>query len=157
MGSSFSLTNLSNNHYHHIIDNIYIGDCYSIYEKFFTKKTKIVVINATRDVPFNKNLKAINHRIPVEDNLQYNEINNMYKMLPNVVKIIKKYKDKNYTILVHCVAGKQRSCAIVAAYLMKYNNLSYKESINFIKNKRPFAFFGNVNFKLALKTFYKHL
>ena len=57
-------------------------------------------------------------------------------------------------VLVHCFAGMQRSCALVACYLIKYNNMTPVEAIDYIKSKRPIAFFGNVNFmELILSKF----
>lgn len=154
MGNSFSIFNLSGNHYHEIIHNLYIGDSDSIYQKFFVKQKKIIVINATPSIKFNKKIKStLNYRIPILDDLT--EKSNLYLFfeLPNIVKIINHYLNLNYIVLIHCRAGRQRSCAIVAAYLMKYKNLSIDESIYKIKKKRPFAFFGNVNFKLALNNY----
>jgi protein-tyrosine phosphatase len=53
---------------------------------------------------------------------------------------------ENKPVLVHCFAGMQRSCALVACYLIKYNNMTPDEAIDYIKLKRPIAFFGKVNF-----------
>ena len=53
---------------------------------------------------------------------------------------------ENKPVLVHCFAGMQRSCALVACYLIKYNNMMPDEAIDYIKLKRPIAFFGKVNF-----------
>ena len=58
---------------------------------------------------------------------------------------------QNKPVLVHCFAGMQRSCALVACYLIKYNNMAPHEAIEYIKSKRPIAFFGNVNFMNTLK------
>lgn len=156
MGSTFSATNLNGNHFHQIIPNLYIGDKYSIYEKFFANK-KILVINATNDLTFNRQLNSINVRVPVNDDLSQFSNNVLAKNLPKVIEIIKTHLDDEFTVLVHCVAGRQRSCAIVAAYLMKYGNknkrTSIKEAIEFIKRRRPYAFFLNVNFEKSLKIF----
>ena len=62
----------------------------------------------------------------------------------------------NMPVLVHCFAGMQRSCALVACYLIKYNNMTPDEAIDYIKCKRPIAFFGNVNFMETIK-FYQNL
>ena len=56
-------------------------------------------------------------------------------------------------VLVHCFAGMQRSCALVACYLIKYNNMTPDEAIDYIKLKRPIAFFGKVNFMETLLSF----
>jgi protein-tyrosine phosphatase len=57
-------------------------------------------------------------------------------------------------VLVHCFAGMQRSCAVVACYLIKYYNITPLDAINFIKKKRNVAFFGGVNFMRTLEMFY---
>jgi protein-tyrosine phosphatase len=151
MGSSFSLFNLYGNHFHEIIPNLYIGDGKSMYQKFFLTKKKIIVINATKHIKFNKKIKSsLNYRLSINDDLTRNSNQLLYNELDNVTKLINDFLNKNYTVLVHCAAGRQRSCSIVAAYLMKYKNFSLNDAIYFIKTKRPFAFFANVNFKWAL-------
>lgn len=155
MGNKHSITNLNGNHYHHIIDNIYIGDMESINERFFKKQKKLFIVNATRHVDFNTKLMSIDYRVSVDDDLHPESIYKMYKKLPEVTELIEYYNKKGYKILVHCVAGRQRSCAIVAAYLMRYKYYSIGDAVYFIKSKRPFAFFGNVNFKNALFNFSK--
>ena len=157
MGSGFSITNLNGNHYHEIIPNLYVGDQFSIYEKFFEQQRKIVIINATPNVKFNRKIKSVNYRIPVEDDLRHKSNMELYFVLSELVGTINRYLDKNYVILVHCVAGRQRSCAIIAAYLMKYKNMTLDKAIYEIKRKRPHAFFGGVNFKTALIKFNKNL
>lgn len=157
MGSAFSITNLNGNHYHHIRDKIYIGDCYSMYDEYFIKQKKIVVINATKEVKFNRDIKSINFRIPVYDDLKKNSIDELYQVLDKFANIIHKYNQKKYVILVHCVAGRQRSCSIVAGYLMKYHNMDLEQAIKYIKTKRAFAFLGNVNFYKSLYNYQKDL
>lgn len=41
-------------------------------------------------------------------------------------------------VYIHCLEGLGRSVALLAAYFMKEKNLSYQESIEKIKAKRPF-------------------
>ena len=62
---------------------------------------------------------------------------------------------ENKPVLVHCFAGMQRSCALVACYLIKYHNMLPYEAIAYIKFKRPIAFFGNVNFMELILSFTK--
>lgn len=49
----------------------------------------------------------------------------------------------------------QRSCALCACYLIKYHKMKPIEAINYIKSKRPIAFFGNVNLLSTIEQFYK--
>ncbi len=62
---------------------------------------------------------------------------------------------ENKPVLVHCFAGMQRSCALVACYLVKYYNMKPDEAIAYIKFKRPIAFFGKVNFMETILSFTK--
>ena len=59
-------------------------------------------------------------------------ISNFETLLP----IIHRELINNRGVLVHCIAGRSRSSSIVAAYLIKYNNMTTDEAIEFIKNKR---------------------
>ena len=63
------------------------------------------------------------------------------------------YLSYDLKVLVHCSQGIQRSCAVVACYLVKYKNMDVLESINFIKQKRPIAFFGAINFLDTINIF----
>ena len=155
MGGSLSFlnSNPSTSHYDKIIPNLYIGDKYSIYEPFFSHQPKLLIINATKNVLYNKKLNADTIRIPVDDDLS--EFSNIIlrNNLNKITGIIDTYLKNEYIILVHCVAGRQRSCSIVAGYLMKFKNYHMKHAIEFIQSKRPYAFFINVNFERSLKKF----
>lgn len=39
-------------------------------------------------------------------------------------------------VLVHCAAGVSRSASFTIAYLMKYKKMDFKESYEFVKQKR---------------------
>ena len=56
-------------------------------------------------------------------------------------------------VLVHCRMGMQRSCAVVACYLIKYNFMTPESAMAFIRYKRPVAFFGGANFERAMYAF----
>lgn len=80
-----------------------------------------------------------------------------------VVPIIHKYIQEGHNVLVHCVAGVQRSASIVAMYLMKYYGFNLEDSVKFIRSRRPVSFYGylnpsgkiNINFYQALLIFSK--
>lgn len=40
------------------------------------------------------------------------------------------------SVLIHCNAGVSRSAAVIIAYLMKYNNLSFDQAYKYLKAKR---------------------
>jgi protein-tyrosine phosphatase len=50
------------------------------------------------------------------------------------------------SVLVHCSMGIQRSCTVVACYLIKYYKMTPGEAIKCIKSKRPIAFFWKCKF-----------
>ena len=54
-------------------------------------------------------------------------------------------------VVVHCQAGRQRSAAVIAGYLMKYHGYSLENVIEFIRSKKREAFFPEVNFLDTLK------
>ncbi len=58
--------------------------------------------------------------------------------LKSGIKEIKNEIEKGGIVYIHCLEGLGRSVALLAAYFMNEKNLSYKESIEKIKTKRPF-------------------
>ena len=64
----------------------------------------------------------------------------------NILEMINSYLIENKRVLVHCKMGQQRSAIVIVCYLMRYFYVSSTEAINFVKAKRPIAFFGQVNF-----------
>lgn len=84
--------------------------------------------------------------LPVHDSPD--ECDNLLKMI-NETQVLEKIHhalQQNKPVLVHCFAGMQRSCALVACYLIKYYDFTPQTAIYFIKSKRHIAFFGKVNF-----------
>ena len=57
-------------------------------------------------------------------------------------------------VLVYCGAGMQRSCAVVACYLLKYYDINPQEAIEFIQGERCVAFFGSNDFFSAIELFH---
>jgi len=63
---------------------------------------------------------------------------------------------KNGCVLVHCNAGVSRSTAIVLAYIMKANNMTYDDAFSMVKEKRP-SVNPNIGFIIQLKNYEKQL
>lgn len=53
------------------------------------------------------------------------------------VETLKKLLEDGHTVFVHCVAGINRSPAIVATYLAEENRISLEAAIDFVKRSRP--------------------
>lgn len=113
-----------------------------------------VVFNCTKDIPFAP-IRANMYRVPVDDNLQADEIRNMALWSPEIiVKLMKEY-NTGANILVHCHAGMQRSAAVVAMLLIAKHHCTTNEAIAYTKSRRPIAFQGAANFEKSIREFEK--
>tara|TARA_B100000902_G_C27078589_1_gene797706 strand:- start:334 stop:822 length:489 start_codon:yes stop_codon:yes gene_type:complete len=139
------------NNYDRITPNIYLGNY-----KASQKDNFDTIINCSKYLPFHHD-KTYNHRIPVNDDLSNNSNLLLLKYMIESLPIINEHVKRNKRILVHCKAGMQRSAAVVAAYLMKYENYTLKDAKKFVISKRNVAFMSGSNFNLCLHLFNKHL
>jgi len=144
-----------------ILPNLYIGTADTA--KFGLNQYDLI-INCTKNIPnplplpdsmkcdnqdYSKNAKFF--RIPVDDLPEDSDI--LLEYLPNITEKIHNSRLNNEKILIHCRQGVSRSCTVLAAYLLRYHNYSVEQVINFIKEKRPHAFFIEVRFKHVLEEF----
>jgi dual specificity phosphatase 12 len=137
-----------------IIPNLFLGDITSSKNKEFYKSVNIgMVVNCSKTIPFLEggNFKKV--RVPVDDNLQEEEIQNLAKWSPKIIRQIWEEYRKGTTILVHCHAGMQRSAAVVAMFLMFYQRCTHKEAMARIKKRRPIVFEPGANFYKAIVSF----
>ena len=137
--------------YNEVITNLFVGNENASYiygNEFDT------IINCTKIVSFPKNCKTC-IRLAVDDSPD--EAEKLYNLIKaeKVLETINNSLDNNKTVLVHCHAGMQRSCAVVACYLVKYNNMSINNAIKLIKDKRHIAFLNNINFIKTIELFSK--
>ena len=117
-------------------------------ETFLTKEKITVIFNCTKDIPFIQLPQEMTcYRVPVDDNLQDEEINNMTKWSPEIVyKLLKEYHEgKN--ILIHCAAGMQRSAAACIMFLMTLWKQPQQPVFVFMRERRPIVFQPGMNFK----------
>jgi protein-tyrosine phosphatase len=111
-----------------------------------------VIFNCTKDIPFAP-VKAHMYRVPVDDNLQADEIRNMGLWSPEIIVNLTKEYNTGANILVHCHAGMQRSAAVVAMFLIARHRCTTKEAIAYTKSRRPIAFQGAANFENSIREF----
>jgi hypothetical protein len=139
---------------HEIVPGIWLGNKRaSENDKWLRDKNIKVVFNATKDIPFSPSIKK-QYRIPVDDNLQPEEIRNMTQWSHEAVyKLLKEHNAGN-TVLVHCAAGMQRSAAIVAMYLIATKGMPWQHAISYIQGIRPIAFRPGANFRESLIAFH---
>jgi len=138
---------------HEILPRLWLGNARAALDEDFIRQHNIVtVFNCTKDLPFSP-LIPIKYRIPVDDNLQEEEIRNMELWSMEIAyKIMAEYLDGK-AILVHCAAGKQRSAASVAFLLIAHRRMRGLEAMNYIRERRPIAFLPRANFERAIDSF----
>jgi protein tyrosine phosphatase len=136
-----------------IIPRLWLGNAKASMDEDFIRQNNItVVFNCTKNLPFSPMI-PIKYRIPVDDNLEEQEIRNMelwsseisYKMMTEYVE--------GKTILVHCMAGMQRSAASVAFFLISYLKMRALDAMRMIKEKRMVAFYPRANFGRSIDYF----
>lgn len=136
-----------------IIPNLWLGNLRAAQDETFLRNAGIqVVFNCTKDAPFHPSIRR-RYRVPVDDNLQQDEIRNMELWSYEIVyKMVNEYKEGR-PILVHCHAGMQRSPAVVAIFLMVIYRMSLDQAKAFLKQRRPIVFFPSANFESAMRGF----
>ena len=136
-----------------IIPRLWLGNKAASIDPEFLKKNSItVVFNCTKDLAFHNSILK-RYRVPVDDNLQAVEINNMYMWSPEIIaKLLREYK-MGHSILVHCFAGMQRSAAVVAMFLIATTKKPADEVMAYIRSLRSIAFFPAANFEKSIKGF----
>jgi dual specificity MAP kinase phosphatase len=142
-------------HAHEIVDGIYLGNHVAALDPSFLAKHKIqLVVNCTKDIPFDNTFASIEHyRVPVDDKLAHEDSEKLLHLMPMILQKILSSRYNRGNVLVHCYAGIQRSATVVACLLMFTMNLSAKQSITYIRNIRPVAFTPSANFHYTLNHF----
>ena len=149
------LFSMSGNPADEIIPGLWLGNRKASQDTdWLTEKNITAIFNATKDIPFALGNRSM-YRIPVDDNLEDDEIRNMEHWSWEIVfKVMKEY-NAGKKILIHCAAGMQRSAAITAMVLIAKYRCNTDDAIKYIKSKRPIAFYGQANFYKSIKGFEK--
>ena len=136
-----------------IIPRLWLGNVKASKDENFIREKNIqVVFNCTKNLEFSPMI-PIKYRVPVDDNLEEEEIRNMELWSAEIAyKIIAEYIEGK-TILVHCMAGMQRSAASVAFMLIAFLKIRALDAMKMIKEKRPIAFFPRANFGRSIDYF----
>lgn len=142
--------------YNKIIPRLYIGNYKAARDREFMEKHNIkAVLNCTKDLPNSfRSLSDVEYmRIPVDDSLKTIDIKKLARFFQVATAFIDKHINiENHNILVHCVEGSQRSCAVVAAYLMRCYGMTALDACTVVLKNRHKAFHhgSNVNFEESL-------
>ena len=143
-----------------LLPKIFVGDSRAAGNSAFFKEAQITgVLNMTASIPnkFRCNDDIEYLRVPVYDCKLKRDVHQMREYFLLVTEFIHKITVlERRNILVHCALGRQRSCAAVAAYLIRYHNMSPMEAMRFIVSRKPDAFHWgkSANFGPALNAWY---
>jgi protein-tyrosine phosphatase len=145
MGSSVTTNVVTpGNYFNQIVDFLYVGGIQSSETNY---KDFGLVVNCTKNI-------CEHVRIPIND---YTEECDRFLVLMKETYVLHKINKcilDGIPVLVHCHAGAQRSCALVACYLMKYQHMTLDQAMNHVRKQRTIAFFGGANFLIAMQKFY---
>ena len=141
-------------HANEIIDRLWLGDYRASQDETFLRSHHIdVVFNCTKDLPFAPVQPMIQYRIPLDDNLEDEEIRNAGLWSSEIAFNIYKYYSGGARIFVHSMAGRQRSAASVAMFLILLKGFTTEQAIRFIREKRAVAFVPEPNFLRSIQMF----
>jgi len=140
-----------------IIPRLWLGNKNAAADEAFLKENNITaVFNCTKTLPFHPSVLH-QYRVPVDDNLQPEEIKNMQDWAPEaVLRVVQAYK-RGESILIHCHAGMQRSAALMAMTLIAMTRQPADSVMSYIRSKRPIAFFPAANFDRSIRGFEQQL
>ena len=138
---------------HEIIPRLWLGNAKASMDEDFLRGNNIVVVfNCTKNLSFSP-IVPIKYRVPVDDNLEEEEIRNLELWSAEIAyKMMNEYVEGK-TILVHCMAGMQRSAASVAFFLIAFLKMRALDAMKMIKEKRRVAFYPRANFGRSIDYF----
>ena len=116
-----------------ILDNLWLGGISSACSREALHEHNIETIvtaflGSTADFPYDFNYERAKLR-DVEDE-------DILSDIENLLPIIHKNLVEGKAVLVNCRYGRSRSATIVAAYLIRYKNMTTDQALAFIKDKR---------------------
>jgi protein-tyrosine phosphatase len=104
---------------HEVIPRVWLGNFQSASSSEWLQSHGIqAIFNCTKNIPFVMDPGYALYRIPLDDNLQAEEIRNALLWSFEAVYRMAAEYNAGRTILVHCHAGMQRSAAMVAMFII---------------------------------------
>jgi hypothetical protein len=129
-----------------IVDRLFLSS-YKGIEKLKEEYPELITVNCTKEFP----MLCPGIRVAVNDDGEEKSVDEMYDAFSQTCEWIQKKLDKGHTVAVHCLAGQQRSPAIIAAYMMWRYNKPLEETKLYIQSIKPDAFYYGANFQGALE------
>jgi hypothetical protein len=137
---------------HEIIPRVWLGNRFAAWDVDWLREKNITAIfNCSKDLKFAEGIKATRYRVPVEDNLEPAEINNMTLWTPEIAYKVTHEYNQGKNILIHCAAGMQRSAAVLTIFLITITGERAPVLMSHIRRKRHIAFVPQVNFRKSIE------
>lgn len=142
--------------YSRITDQIYLGsdlcsaEVCKLHEPVFKELGITVEISLTAELKDTPTDMTTYCWIPVVDNKA--PTNNQFDLAGQIINTTVEQEGKVY---IHCRLGHGRSPTVLAAYFIKFKNMSDKEAVSFIQKGRPEAHPTDVQLD-ALEKYYKN-
>ena len=132
-----------------ITEKVFLGDCFGADDEKALKSHNIKrVLSCMGHLSPKYSDKSIVQKI-IE--LEDDEKQNIFQYFRDSIKFI----ENSNRVFVHCFAGVSRSAALVIAYFMWKNKMSFKESLNFVSKYRNIG--PNMGFRNQLLILEKKL
>ena len=119
-----------------VIPNLFLGSSYNAYNKHELENKKInVILNISNEIDnfYETDNSLTYYKYSIRDN-NHDDISNILNETYNVIEHHLSIGDK---ILIHCYMGSSRSASVVINYIIHKYKVSYEQSLNIVKNKRP--------------------
>jgi len=127
-----------------IDDTIYLGNAFNAADYYYMEKNGITaVVNASKEISNYFEDNSDIQYFKLEDVKDINT-SSIKKYFDGFIEFVKKIKDENGRILIHCFMGSSRSAILVVLYKIYFLGHKLEESIVDITNKR-----GRVNINIT--------
>jgi protein-tyrosine phosphatase len=146
-----------------VCTKIWIGNERAAKSKELFEKHQIgAVLNCTPGLPnhFSSRQDVEYMKIPVHDSSGKRDVDVMLSYFPAASEFINKAVSLDgRSVLVHCRMGRQRSAAAVAAYLIKFCDMTPAEAVAFLLERKPdvFHYGKSINFARSLNRWHQQI
>jgi protein-tyrosine phosphatase len=133
-----------------ILPRLWLGNFTSSQNVNFLKQNNItVIVNCTKDLPFQDIPGVYKYRVPVHDNLEKQEIYAMSKWIEKILPVLADHYRQGRAILIHCAMGMQRSAIVTLCFLHQYFGYEPKNALIKMRTRRPIVFSPYMNFRVS--------
>lgn len=141
---------------HRITDHIFLGSIYSLSPGNLANNNITYVLSVlsqpgipTQSLGYLPSIKQKHLMIDIEDT----EEDNIMQHFAATNEFIEEAVNSKQNILIHCIAGISRSATVTAAFLMRCNNWTSDQALEYIRERRKVAN-PNPSFREQLDVYY---